>query len=480
MAFGWKTEYEKRMPSDGLSNWEVFSIARKACENLDWDYLVADERTFTATTPINWTLNEEIITIAVEGDTILFKSKSENLELMEAGRNQKNIDEELLPAFKKAREKFSAAELQSIANSIRTETLNQLKSGNRIDSGKMTFGLKDHEVTFLLIAIQLVFYIAMLSRGTSFPDPSIPEILSLGGSMRSYITGGEWWRLVIAIFVPVSFIQLLVNITTLYFIGLMVESILGKVKFLIAFVSAGVLANLASIVMFDEVVIAGSSGAIFGLYGIFLAFATTPYINKKFPKVWLLSIVAYLIFSTWVGVGADVYNAINFSGLVAGICIGYAFYLFHFRRKIARAGGTRISVEILLVTSLLIFLYVRSDRNDSRRFEKAVMKLNQIEVKAMTQMQKLQYSSDAEAAAILRDSTLPEWRHFQKELVKTDKFKLDEEFTAKRKLLNQYARMRIKQTELIYNSVKDGSDKNRSEIEVISDSIDRVIDQLGY
>ncbi|MEJ7681534.1 MAG: hypothetical protein WKG06_27530 [Segetibacter sp.] len=103
MPFGWKTEYEKRMPADGLSNWEIFAIAEQACKNLDWEYLVVDEHTFTATTPTNWTLTEEIITIQPEKEEILFKSKSENIELLEARRNQKNIEEELLPAFKKVR-----------------------------------------------------------------------------------------------------------------------------------------------------------------------------------------------------------------------------------------------------------------------------------------------------------------------------------------------------------------------------------------
>lgn len=481
MAFGWKTEYEKRIPSEGLSNWEIFSIAENACKNLEWEYLVVDEKTFTATTPTNWTLNEEIITIQPENDMILFKSKSENLELLEAGRNQRNIDEELLPAFKKAKEQLNTLQLQSASSTIKTETLKQLKTGNRIDTGKMTFGFRDHEVTFLLIALKVIFFIVMVLKGASFPDPSAADILSWGGSMRAYITGGEWWRLAVAIFVPVSFVQLIVNIVAIYFIGLMVESILGKAKFLIAFLTAGVLANFVSIIKYNDTVIAGASGAIFGLYGVFLAFATTRYINRRFPKVWLLSIVAYVVFSITISVSADVYNAINFSGLIAGICIGYAFYFFHYKRNIARAGGTRISVEILLVTALVIFLYVRSDRNDSIRFEKAVMRLNRIEVKAMTQMQRLQYTkSNEEAATILRDSTLPEWQRFKTELNKTNKYKLNGELTAKRKLLNQYAGMRIKQTDLIYQSVKNSSNRYDSQIEMISDSIDKIIDRLGY
>lgn len=481
MPFGWKTEFEKRMPADGLSNWEIFAIAEQACKNLNWEYLVVDEHTFTATTPTDWTLTEEIITIQPEKEEILFKSKSENIELLEARNNQKNIEEELLPAFKKVKTKWSDSQLQSAAEAIKSETLKQLTTGNRVDSGKLTFGFKDHEVTFLLIAIKFVVFIVMTLNGASGTTPAVQDVLKWGGCMKVYITGGEWCRLVTAIFGHTGILELLVNIAALYFIGLVVEAILGKAKYLIAFLCTGILANLAAINWYNETVIAGASGAVFGMYGVFLAFATTAYINKKFPKVWLLSILAYVVFTVANVAPADVYNAVNFAGLISGICIGYLFYFFHFKRNVARAGGSRISVEILLITSLVVFLYIRSGRNDSIRFEKAIMKLNQIELKAMTQMQRLQFAkSNEDAAKILRDSTLPEWQHFQKELIKTDRYKLNDEFTQKRKLLSKYAQMRVLQTKLIYESIKGGSDKYHQQIDKVSDSIDLIIDKLGY
>lgn len=63
------------MPADGLSNWEIFAIAEEACKHLNWEYLVVNENTFMATTPTDWTLTEEIVTIQPKEDVILFKSK---------------------------------------------------------------------------------------------------------------------------------------------------------------------------------------------------------------------------------------------------------------------------------------------------------------------------------------------------------------------------------------------------------------------
>ena len=89
MAFGWKTQYEKRVPAEGLNNWEVFSIVQQACKELEWEYLVVDENKFTATTPTHWTLSEEIIKISIENNEVIFRSRSESLELYEAGTQSK-------------------------------------------------------------------------------------------------------------------------------------------------------------------------------------------------------------------------------------------------------------------------------------------------------------------------------------------------------------------------------------------------------
>ncbi len=75
MAFGWKTEYEKTIAAGGMTNWEIFSLAKQACEDLGWDYLIVDEKTFTATTPTHWTLSEEIIKMVVQNDAIFLKSQ---------------------------------------------------------------------------------------------------------------------------------------------------------------------------------------------------------------------------------------------------------------------------------------------------------------------------------------------------------------------------------------------------------------------
>lgn len=189
MAFGWKTQYEKRVPAEGLNNWEIFSIAQQACKELDWEYLIVDEKTFTATTPTHWTLSEQIIKVVVDNDEIIFESQSESLDLYEAGRNKKNIEEQLLPAYKKARKRLSYEELRFAANALKTETIRQIRSGNRIASERMTFGFKDHEVTFLLIAVNLLVFVIMVLKGVDYLNPAVKDIIAWGGNIKFNVTG---------------------------------------------------------------------------------------------------------------------------------------------------------------------------------------------------------------------------------------------------------------------------------------------------
>lgn len=480
MAFGWKTQYVKRIPADGLNNWETFSIAEQACKDLDWDYLIVDEKTFTATTPTHWTLSEQIIKITADNSEIVFESQSESLDLYEAGRNKKNIEEQLLPAFKKARKNVSYEELQFSANALKIETIRQIRSGNRISSEKMTFGIRGHEITFALIAVNLLVYVTMVLQGVNYLNPAVKDIISWGGNLQFNVTSGEWWRLASALFVHIGIFPLLANVWGLYFIGLMVEPILGKLKFLIAYLSCGVIAGLVSILWVQEGVTAGASGAVLGMFGVLLAFATTSYINKKFPAAWAACITFYVVFIVFSGIHGASDSAGDIGGFIAGLGVGYLFYFFHFKRNLARAGGARISIEIILLTGLLVFFYLRKNgKDDSLQFEKEVMKLNQIELKAMTQMQQLQSKTDAEAAQVLRDSALPQWRHFQKEIMKTDAYRLDDQFKHKRGLLSKYAELRVRQTELIYKSISEETEKYSSEINEVSDKIDKIIDQLG-
>jgi membrane associated rhomboid family serine protease len=85
------------------------------------------------------------------------------------------------------------------------------------------------------------------------------------------VTSGEWWRLISAGFLHGSIIHLLFNVYILWVIGSQLESIVGKVKFIIIYFISLLGGSVASYLFspFGSYSI-GASGAIFGLMGAML------------------------------------------------------------------------------------------------------------------------------------------------------------------------------------------------------------------
>src|SRR5690606_1205960 len=74
------------------------------------------------------------------------------------------------------------------------------------------------------------------------------------------------------------------------------------------------------------VVSAGASGAIFGLYGVFLALLTTKMIPAQIRNALLQSIGVFVVYNLVYGMKSGVDNAAHIGGLVSGLVIGYLFY----------------------------------------------------------------------------------------------------------------------------------------------------------
>lgn len=121
-------------------------------------------------------------------------------------------------------------------------------------------------ITFILL-IQLVVFLA-----TSLPFIPSREIFSLLAGVNLYIVEGELWRIVTPIFVHAGLAHLLFNSFSLVLFGPALERILGKGTFLFVYLLTGIAANLATLMLepltYTHV---GSSGAIFGLFGFYIA-----------------------------------------------------------------------------------------------------------------------------------------------------------------------------------------------------------------
>jgi rhomboid protease GluP len=110
----------------------------------------------------------------------------------------------------------------------------------------------------------------------------------------------------------------------LLYIGLLLEPYLGKTRFLTAYLISGIAASMTSLWWNDLTISAGASGAIFGMYGVFLALLSTNLLDKSVKKVLFTSIAVFAGYNILNGLKSNsgIDNAAHIGGLISGLIIG--------------------------------------------------------------------------------------------------------------------------------------------------------------
>ena len=128
-------------------------------------------------------------------------------------------------------------------------------------------------VTQILVALNVVVFLAMIAKGVSPMQPTIDSLLRWGADFGPRtVSGGEWWRMFTSMFLHIGAIHIAFNMFVLWQVGPFVERMLGNMGFLTVYLISGLVGALVSLAWKPYVVSAGASGAIFGLYGALIGF----------------------------------------------------------------------------------------------------------------------------------------------------------------------------------------------------------------
>ncbi len=190
---------------------------------------------------------------------------------------------------------------------------------------KILFPHKGYIVTPILIYINGLIFVAMMFFGFGFLDFSADALTTWGANSRSLIASGEVWRLITYQFLHADAIHILGNMTSLFLAGLILEPHIGSGRMLLAYLVSGVVAGLASIGWYDDIVSVGASGAIFGLYGLALALIQ----NKIFPSDWkyvfLIAAASMAGYGFLLGLFGGIDNAAHLGGIITGYLFGLIY-----------------------------------------------------------------------------------------------------------------------------------------------------------
>lgn len=205
-------------------------------------------------------------------------------------------------------------------------------------------------ITYILIGINIIMYLLSLFISSNFNA----ALIILGANNRALVLGGDYYRLITSAFLHGSLLHLLVNMYSLLVIGKEVETYLGKTKFLLIYLLSAFMGSLLSIVLHDNTIGIGASGAIFGLLGSLLYFGYhyRLYLASSLTSQIIPIIILNLIFG-FMTPGID--NACHIGGLIGGYLSTMIVGIEYKSTKSDTING--IVVYLLLVIFLIYALF---------------------------------------------------------------------------------------------------------------------------
>lgn len=177
-------------------------------------------------------------------------------------------------------------------------------------------------VTPIIIDLNLLIYLGMIISGLGLVSFKGSDLLNWGANFRPLTTDGQWWRLLTSTFLHGGLMHILANMYGLLFVGIFLEPLLGAKKYAFVYLLTGILASVASIWWYDATVSVGASGAIFGLYGFFLACLLLKVFPPEFGKAFLASTLVFVGFNLLMGFTGGIDNAAHIGGLLSGFILG--------------------------------------------------------------------------------------------------------------------------------------------------------------
>ena len=181
-------------------------------------------------------------------------------------------------------------------------------------------------MTVGLVLLNVLVFLAMGWQTGATPGQGNSAALAWGANFGPATQHGEWWRLLTAQFIHFGPLHLVANMWALWDVGRLLERLLGRPRFLGVYLAAGAGGNLVALLVHgNQLVSAGASGAVFGLYGALIIFLCSE--RRRMDPLelrWMLSgSVVFVVLMFVVGLlvpGID--NAAHGGGLLFGALLG--------------------------------------------------------------------------------------------------------------------------------------------------------------
>lgn len=485
----------------GYDEKTIIAYSYGALESLGWTIKYAAGKTIVAYTPRSWNKYDHEITVEVNGEALTVTSKHIHGEIADLpGRNKKFVAA-FLAAIDSVKntttdeqlntwtEKIAALQAKTI--SIAEEEIKQIEEVDKA----MNLSKSNLYVTYAIMAINVAVFVLMAVSGVALLQPTGLDIIKWGGNYSPLTLSGDWWRLISSVFVHIGIIHLLFNMYALYMISIYLEPMLGKARFIAAYFATGICASLASLWWHDvPVASAGASGAIFGMYGVFLALLSTRLVPKQVRDTQLKNILIFIAYNLIYGMRSGVDNAAHVGGLVGGLIIGYVYY-FGWKEK--HSGNRKLTTAVLVMLAAVTagYFYIENSKADKQQRKQVNAELNTLKykdgknlLKEMNDFVEMEAKAlepfnneslaDEEKLKKLEEVSLPEWEKARKMLDKAKRYDVSDHDKKQVELLAEYVQLRIEQIELLRKFYSEQSGYYEGRVNDNTAKLENIIERL--
>lgn len=155
-----------------------------------------------------------------------------------------------------------------------------------------------YKATYVLSIITLLIWLwEFFTYGTS--ATSAFNLFKSGAILGQVMVfdPSQMWRLLTANFIHIGWAHVLLNVATLFFIGRQIENVFGWLRFTLIYLLSGIFGNAMVFLLTPQVVSAGASTSLFGLFAavVGLAYFTKHPFLQQIGRMFTVLIVANLV-----------------------------------------------------------------------------------------------------------------------------------------------------------------------------------------
>ncbi len=494
-------QQQQSITVNGLDKEMILATCYSAFKQLNWDVLFAGEEKLLGATPKSWKANsQQIIATGADGQLTLSSEMTQNESFDLGGRNKKNITA-FLNAFENCRNTVTETTIQqnlTTINELRIKTqqvaAQEVKDAEEINTA-MNLSNSNLYVTYAIMGINVLVFILMAIDGAGIMETNGLVHIKWGSNYTPLTLSGDWWRLISNVFIHFGIIHVAMNMYCLYMVGVYLEPMLGKVKYITAYLCTGVLASVVSLWWHKEGVnSAGASGAIFGMYGLFLALLTTNLIPKKVRQALLQSIGIFVVYNLVYGIKGGVDNAAHVGGLISGFIIGYLYVLGIKKKQNEKTAW--IVPLVLVITIGGAYGYLQQNKTGTENRDKILAEVKDATTYRDIEKFDTKYNEFVElqksAITIMYDSTLtsevyikqlneivqPQWEKAEVLMKETKAMDVSDSMHKKADYVIEYIQLRKQEVALRKEMVTDKSDTVIVRLNEIIDKINALLEKL--